>query len=123
MGLKENIKRLREENNLTQEELGKMVGTTKQTIQRYESGDIKRIPYDRIVALARCFGVSPPVLMDWEENTTIIESVKTDVELINMEKRVKEYAIRLSKLSKENQDFAIQMIDNLTEQNDKGDLR
>lgn len=38
MNIHENIKRLREEKNLTLEEVGKRTGTTKQTIKRYESG-------------------------------------------------------------------------------------
>ena len=46
MNIHENIKRLREEQNLTLEEVGKRTGTTKQTIKRYESGEISAIPYD-----------------------------------------------------------------------------
>lgn len=67
MGIHENIKKLREEQCLTLEEVGKRVGTTKQTIGRYESGEISNIPYDKITQLAKCFNVSPGYLMGWEE--------------------------------------------------------
>lgn len=67
MGIHENIKKLREERKLTLEEVGKRTGTTKQTIKRYESGEISTIPYDRIISLANCFGVTPGTLMGWEK--------------------------------------------------------
>ena len=40
------IKVLRESKGLTQEELGKLVGTTKQTIFKYETGKIENIERD-----------------------------------------------------------------------------
>jgi len=65
--LNRNIKRLRRERGLTLEELGQKVGTSRQTIQRYESGQITTIPYDKIILLAKALGVTPPELMGWKE--------------------------------------------------------
>ena len=113
MGLKENIKRLRIEQNLTLEEVGKRTGTTKQTIKRYEDGVIATIPYDRIVALAKCFNVTPGDLMGWEDKSNIIEAAKTDIMLSNMEEKLKEYALKMAKLPKEKQDLVLKMIDEL----------
>lgn len=62
-----NIYMYRKQNNMTLEELGKRIGTSKQTIKRYETGEIKSIPYDKIVALANVFGITPQKLMGWEE--------------------------------------------------------
>lgn len=62
-----NIYVYRKQNNMTLEELGKRIGTSKQTIKRYETGEIKSIPYDKIVALANVFGITPQKLMGWEE--------------------------------------------------------
>ena len=42
------IKKLRNELGLTLEEVAKKVGTSRQTIQRYESGEISNIPSDKI---------------------------------------------------------------------------
>jgi Predicted transcriptional regulators len=65
--LNENIKRLRTENGFTQEEIGKKLSVSKQTIQRYESGEIPNVPYDKIEILAKVFGCSRAYLMGWNE--------------------------------------------------------
>lgn len=61
-----NIKRRRREKQLTLEELARAIGTSKQTIQRYESGVIGNIPSDKIEALAEALDVSPAYLMGWQ---------------------------------------------------------
>lgn len=63
------IKALRESIGLTQEELGKACGTTKQTIFKYEMGIITNIPMDRLCAIAKALKVTPAHLMGWEEPT------------------------------------------------------
>ena len=68
MSIGDKIKKLREEQNLTLEEVGKRTGTTKQTISRYESGEISTIPYDRIELLAKCFKVHPGYIMGWQDD-------------------------------------------------------
>jgi transcriptional regulator with XRE-family HTH domain len=115
MSIHDNLKKLREEHNLTLEEVGKRVGTTKQTIKRYESGEISAIPYDRIVLLAKCYNVTPSSIMGWEDNNIIIESAETDVKLSNMDNRMKEYALKMNKLSHSEQELIMQMIDKLSE--------
>jgi len=67
MRLNENIKRLRTECGLTQEEVGKQISVSKQTVQRYESGEIPNVPYDKIEMLAKIFGCSRAYLMGWED--------------------------------------------------------
>jgi len=67
MDIYENIKRRRAELEYTLEELGKMVGVSRQTIQRYESGKIKGIPYEMIVKLSDALLVTPAYLMGWDE--------------------------------------------------------
>ena len=113
MGIRENIKKLRLERNQTLEEVGKSIGTSKQTIQRYENGEITNIPYDKIELLAKHFNVSPAFLMDWEETFTV-EMAKTDVALSNMNKRMKEYALKLADLPIDKQEHIMQLIDMLS---------
>ena len=62
------IKRLRESRKMTQEELGKAVGTTKQTIFKYETDKIGNIPYSRIEDLARVFDVDPWEILGWKQD-------------------------------------------------------
>lgn len=67
MGLRENIRNKRKASGMTLEDLAKQVGTSRQTIQRYESGVISNIPSDKIEKMANAFGCSPADLMGWEE--------------------------------------------------------
>lgn len=112
MGIHDNIKKLRLERNQTLEEVGKSIGTSKQTIQRYENKEITNIPYDKIELLAKHFNVTPAYLMDWEETFTV-EMAETDVALSNMNKRMKEYALKLANLPKEKQEHIMSLIDML----------
>ncbi len=61
-----NLKRLRKERKLTLEEIAEALGTSKQTIHRYENGIITNIPPEKVKALAEVLGVSPSALMGWE---------------------------------------------------------
>lgn len=60
------IKELRLQRHMTQEELAKYLGTTKQTIYKYENNIITNIPSDNIVKLAGLFGTSPLTIMGME---------------------------------------------------------
>lgn len=73
MTIGERIKYLREGRHMTQEELALKIGTTKQTIYKYENNIITNIPSDKIEAMAAVLSVSPVVLMGWNnapETTT-----------------------------------------------------
>ena len=61
----ERIKNLRKSYGLTLEELARAVGTSKQTIHRYESGAINNIPPDKIIALAKELKTTPSELFGW----------------------------------------------------------
>ena len=52
---------------MTLEELGEAIGTSKQTIHRYENGIIDNIPRAKIEALAKALKVTPSELMGWAE--------------------------------------------------------
>lgn len=65
--LANNLKRLRKEKKLTLETLAEALGTSKQTIHRYENGIITNIPPEKIQALANILEVTPSQLMGWEE--------------------------------------------------------
>lgn len=72
------IKVLRESKGLTQEELGKLVGTTKQTIFKYETGKIENIPYSRIEDIAKVFDCAPGDILGWsKENNAEDEAEKS----------------------------------------------
>lgn len=63
MTISQNIKRRRQEVHMTLEEVAKIVGVSRQTIQRYESGIIASIPSDKIEKLAVTLRTTPAYLM------------------------------------------------------------
>lgn len=67
MGFKENIKIRRLELNLTLEEVSNELGVSKPTLQRYESGVISNIPFDKAEKLAQILETTPSYLMGWED--------------------------------------------------------
>ncbi len=81
----ERIKQLRRERGYTLQRLAELVGTSKQTIQRYECGIISNIPPEKIEVLAASLGTSPSVLLGWSE-LPMTKSDKTNgVAVLNSE--------------------------------------
>lgn len=62
------IKECRELLKMTQESLANKIGTTKQTIYKYENDIITNIPSDKIELIAKTLGTSPSYLMGWITN-------------------------------------------------------
>ncbi|MBE6532804.1 MAG: helix-turn-helix domain-containing protein [Ruminococcaceae bacterium] len=63
------LKEMRKAKGLTLESLAEMVGTSRQTIHRYENGIISNIPPEKVVLLAEALDTTPSSLMGWEEHT------------------------------------------------------
>lgn len=84
MTIGEKIKAIRISKGLTQTELGKLCGTTKQTIFKYETGVVTNIPLDRLEDIANALGVSSAYLMGWENPTAANDGVSAEKrELMN----------------------------------------
>ena len=64
--LSERLKQIRKRRGMTLEELAAAVGTSKQTIHRYENGTITNVPPAKIKAIADVLSVEPSELMGWE---------------------------------------------------------
>lgn len=71
MTMGERVRTAREAARLTQEDLGKLCGTTKQTIYKYEIGKVTNIPLDRIEAISSALGVTPAYLAGWDESPAV----------------------------------------------------
>lgn len=81
------IKDLRTTHGMTQEELGKLIGVGKSTINKYELGKIA-IPSAKIESLAKVLKVSPGYLMGWEEDKDYTSSkalLKAEIENMSEE--------------------------------------
>ena len=67
MAIGERIKQARERKDMTQDQVARMLNTTKQTIFKYENNIVTNIPYEKIILLSKVLDVSPSYLFDWKE--------------------------------------------------------
>lgn len=106
-----NISEARKNAGLTMEELGKMVGVSRATIKRYESGEIANIPDDKIEKIAKATKVSEAFLMGWDtlkkENAAFHARILKDAELQEL---IKDFLM----LDKTDQELITNMIQSLT---------
>lgn len=72
MEFKDILRTRRKELDMTLEEVGKKVGVTKATVQRWESGAIKNLSQDKIAALAAALQISPEYLLGWTEDPSTV---------------------------------------------------
>ena len=105
-----NILEARKNAGLTMEELGKIVGVSRATIKRYESGEIANIPDDKIEKIAKATKVSEAFLMGWDtlkkENAAFHARILKDAELQEV---IKDFLM----LDKADQDLIKNMIQSL----------
>ena len=65
------LKELRKSRGLTLDELAERIGTSKQTIHRYENGVITNVPPEKVESLAVALGTTPQELMGWDEDISL----------------------------------------------------
>jgi repressor LexA len=68
--INERIKERRLAANLTLDQVAKHLGVKEATVQRYESGTIKNIKHETIIALANLFKCKPSYLMGWDDQNS-----------------------------------------------------
>lgn len=69
MVISDNLKIIREKNDLSYAELSQLTGIAKSTLQRYETGTTSKIPLDVIVKISHALKVSPEILLGWSNDT------------------------------------------------------
>lgn len=110
MTIGERIKQRRLELGMTQDEVAKKAGyKSRSSVNKIELS--RDLPLTKVKAVAKILECSPSYLLGWEDNNDIIESADIDTELILMDEQIKEYAIKLSKLSEEDKKDIMKMID------------
>ena len=72
------LRDLRKSKHMTLEEVAAALGTSKQTIHRYENGIIANIPHEKIVLLAKTLGTTPAELMGWEDDSQDYREITGD---------------------------------------------
>lgn len=68
------IKARRKDVGMTQEELGKKIGVTKATINKYETGVVINMKRPTIEKIAKALDVDPGYLMGWNDNTPSVHT-------------------------------------------------
>lgn len=82
----ERIKALVDNSGLSYQELEKLTGIKKSSLQRYASGVTTKIPLDVIEKLSKAFHVSQEYLMGWDEKeSSHSEPVLTEGEKLMLE--------------------------------------
>ena len=64
----------RTELNITREELAEKIGVSKSTMQRYESGAVQQIPFDKLEKIAEVLNTTVATLSGYEEDEKKAES-------------------------------------------------
>ncbi len=65
----ERIRSKRLEKGITLSQVADALGVTEATAQRYESGNIKSVPYEHMCVYGNILGCSPAYLMGWDNET------------------------------------------------------
>ena len=109
----ENFEELCNKNNAKPSAVSKATGIHTATLTSWKQG--KYTPkQDKLQLIADYFNVSVDFLMTGKEPEFSIEMAETDVALSNMNKRMKEYALKLADLPIDKQEHIMQLIDMLS---------
>ena len=69
------LKKRRKELGLTLAQIAEMMGVSEATVQRWESGNIKSIRYEKMDRLAEILRVNPAAFMGWDDSDTLSVNV------------------------------------------------
>ena len=86
MELGDIVRRLREDKDLTQENLAKMVGMPTNTIHRYENDYKDRIPLDRLERIAKALQTNMAALYSYKENPQLLRDPINYVQELHTQK-------------------------------------
>ena len=105
-GMAQRIKTLRQEKNLTLEQVADVVGVGKSTVRKWETGMIANMRRDKIADLAKALGTTPAYLMGWEEEDEKKDS-PSEVQLTEGEKALLDL---FNRVPEDQQQLVLQMI-------------
>ena len=79
MTVGERIKKIRQDNAISQTDLANACKISKQTLYKYENNIITNIPSDKIELIADYLSVSPALIMGWEDKEQAVPLPQTNV--------------------------------------------
>ena len=98
--------------------VSKDTGIAQSVFSAWKNG-ISTPKQDKIQKIADYFNVSVDYLMTGNEVQFIVETAKKDVLLTTMPSRIKEYALKLVEMPKEQQEQIMSLIDMLSDRKDE----
>lgn len=102
------IRSMRIQKGITLAQIAEKLGVTEATAQRYESGNIKSVPYEHMCAYGEILGCSPAYLMGWLD--TADENKPTKDELTRFKANTYE-ALVVKEMQKMNKAGKIKLLD------------
>lgn len=120
MTMGEKIRYLRESLDMSQEELGLLLGVQKSAVAKYENGKVENIKRSTIKKMAEVFNVSACYLMGFDEDEEKVETLSRQVTLLQAvqdqwgKEAVKALSI-LNELNEEGVKKAISSLEDLSE--------
>lgn len=105
--------KLLDEKGLKNSDVSRATGISNMTLSDWKHGKTKP-KTDTMRKISSFLDVSVDYLMTGKEPEFTVEMAETDVALSNMNKRMKEYALKLTNLPKEKQEHIMQLIDMLS---------
>lgn len=114
MSIKEKVKELCKEKGISLNKLEQEIGVASGYLSKLDNHGIKTVKL-----IADYFDVSVDFLITENEEEFIVETAKKDVLLTGMSSRIKEYALKLSEMPKEERDQIISLIDMLADKKEE----
>lgn len=98
------IRKRRLELGLSYQDVANLTGFSKSTIQRYETGYIRKLPINQLSVIAEALQVSPAYLMGWENDTNsnaTPDEIKHPIRNLHSNPQYREILIELEDLNPE----------------------
>lgn len=108
------IRSMRIQKGITLAQIAEKLGVTEATAQRYESGNIKSVPYEHMCAYGEILGCSPAYLMGWLD---IAEENKPTKEELTRFKANTYEALVVKEMQKMNKAGKVKLLDTARDMN------
>lgn len=108
------IRSMRMQKGITLAQIAEKLGVTEATAQRYESGNIKSVPYEHMCAYGEILGCSPAYLMGWLD---IAENKQTNKDGLAHFKANTYEALVVKEMQKMNKTGKVKLLDTARDMN------
>lgn len=116
----ERILQAMQEQELSYGDLAAKTGISKAMLQRYATGEVGKIPLDRMTAIADALGMTPQELIGWntEDKPAIQKEDYEALEALHQNPRLGLLFKRSRKMTSDDIDFMILMADKILKERD-----